>query len=64
MKINIWAVGKQFEFTPRQARAVYKELGELFDQEQAQEVVLDLRPSNGTNPAQLLFGRSKGDGGK
>lgn len=62
MTIRIWAVGKQFEFTHKQARATYEQLRELFEGEPDEMPVISLRGDGLQRiaPATLF---ANGDGG-
>lgn len=43
MTIKIWAVGKQYEFTHKQARATFEQLRELFEPVLEEPPVIDMR---------------------
>lgn len=62
MTIRIWAAGKQFEFTHKQARATYEQLKELFEGEPQEMPVISLR-GDGLQRIQPSTLFTNGDGG-
>lgn len=60
MKINIWAVGRQYDFTHRQARAVYEQLRELFEQEREEPMTLEIRTNSDARLIPSLFPERNG----
>lgn len=63
MKISIWAVGKQFEFTHKQARATYEQLKELFERPSVSSPSVWTFTGDDTDPGQLTIWSGDFNGG-